>query len=83
MLQDEEEIQAVRLIENIRQNYWLVNVVDNAYAEDDSDIFRIFKDLVTNSLSVNELREMVRNLHSENRHLRRKVTKLEEINVSY
>eukprot|EP01138_Halocafeteria_seosinensis_P016498 gb/GECG01016829.1/.p1 GENE.gb/GECG01016829.1/~~gb/GECG01016829.1/.p1 ORF type:complete len:1242 (+),score=202.80 gb/GECG01016829.1/:1-3726(+) len=78
---DPEESKAISLIDGIRQNYWLVNLVDNAYADQDSDIFRIFKDLVTNSLNTRELREMVQNLQSENRQLRRKVTKLEEINA--
>ena len=55
--------------------------MDNAYADQDSDIFRIFKDLVTESLNVGELREMLQNLQTENRQLRRKVAKLEEINV--
>jgi methylenetetrahydrofolate reductase (NADPH) len=64
------------LVESIRASWFLVNVVDNAYAEEDSDIFAIFHDVATESMSTEALRLSLGESDAESRSLRLAVADL-------
>ena len=60
----EDEAKAARararsLLTDVHNTYWLVNIVDQSYDVEESDIFAIFRRLVSNSMGEAELRTRV------------------------
>ncbi|ETI55584.1 methylenetetrahydrofolate reductase [Phytophthora nicotianae CJ01A1] len=52
------------VIQHIYDSYFLVNIVDNDYANDDSDIFSIFTRIITEAMDKEELRTRVLELEA-------------------
>ena len=47
----EEGSVSRRVINEIHDNYFLVNIVDNDYVGEDNDIFTVFKDVITRGMT--------------------------------
>ncbi|RLN86281.1 hypothetical protein BBJ28_00021425 [Nothophytophthora sp. Chile5] len=56
--------QAREVIQHIHDSYFLVNIVDNDYANDDADIFSIFTRIVTEAMDKEHLRARVLQLEA-------------------
>ncbi|KAA0154576.1 hypothetical protein FNF27_02305 [Cafeteria roenbergensis] len=74
---DEASVRAREVIERIRSTWLLVNVVDNDYAEPESDIFSVFKHAATKAMSTDQLRAAVLAAEAENRALRERAEALQ------
>ncbi|ETV80540.1 methylenetetrahydrofolate reductase [Aphanomyces astaci] len=68
-----------QLIKRIFDSYVLVNVVDNDYTNEDSDIFKIFARVITESMTKDDLRQRVLELEGKNEKLHETVAKLKII----
>lgn len=64
------------LIERVQRSYFLVNVVDNAYASPGSDIFRVFREVVVDEMQQDELRSQVFALQDQTSELRERCNQL-------
>ena len=71
----DEEQNTMRLIQNIHDNWFLVNIVDNDYVSESSDIFEIFKKVILDYMNTDELRERVDMLENENAKLHMELVK--------
>ena len=69
----------MKVIQDIHNSYFLVNIVDNAFTNEESDIFAIFKGIISSSMSKDELKERCNELDLENKRLRDNVDKLNGI----
>ncbi|RLN89132.1 hypothetical protein BBJ28_00022147 [Nothophytophthora sp. Chile5] len=56
--------QAREVVQHIHDSYFLVNIVDNDYANDDSDIFSIFTRIITEAMDKEHLRARVLQLEA-------------------
>lgn len=77
--EDAESVQARAVIEEIRTTWLLVNVVDNEYVDEDSDIFAIFKQVATEMMGEDQLRAAVLSAETDNRALRSRADALEAV----
>ena len=68
--------------QHVHDTYWLVNVVDNAYADDKSDVFSVFRGVVWDNMDRDGLMEVARSLDRDNGRLREQLQRLSEVNVS-
>lgn len=71
------ESSARALLASISESYVLVNIVDNGYV--DGDIFAVFRDVISASMSPDQLRGRVRALESENAALREQLLALRDM----
>ena len=69
--------------QHIHDTYWLVNVVDNAYADPSSDIFAIFKDVIHGAMTRKQLLGVVSSLQRQNDTLRQQMRSLALHNVRH
>jgi len=69
--QSSQEAQASRLLRTIHDTWFLVNIVDNDYVNEESDIFEVFKTVILDDMSASELRDRVDTLERENASLQR------------
>jgi len=77
----DEHRTSKKLINNIHDTYFLVNILDNDFQNADSDIFRIFKQLVVHRLSKPELQTYTDELEEKVRKLRKKLLKTQRQNM--
>ena len=54
------------MIQHSHDTYYLVSIVDNAFDNEKSDIFSIFERLITESMTVEEVREHARIMEKDN-----------------
>lgn len=78
----EEEAVARGVIQEIHDKWYLVNVVDNAYAETGSDIFQVFKEVVAEAMTEDELRAYSRALQEENVDLREQLERMRDLHLA-
>ena len=67
--------------QRVRDTYWLVNVVDNAYADEDSDIFAVFRSVVWDSMDRGQLLGVAKRLERENAAMRQQLLKMGDYHV--
>ncbi|OQR96959.1 methylenetetrahydrofolate reductase [Achlya hypogyna] len=67
------------VIKQIYDSYVLVNIVDNDYTNEDSDIFKIFARVITEGMTKDDLRGRVLELEEKNEKLHETVAKLKII----
>jgi hypothetical protein len=60
-----EHAASRRLIESIHESYFLVNIVDNDYAGESANVFALFKRLVADGMSREQLRARIDELEAE------------------
>jgi len=70
-----EEENSIRVLEKIRDTWFLVNIVDNDYVSETSDIFDVFKKVILDDMSSEQLRQRVETLEAENLNLTRQLMK--------
>jgi len=68
---------AVKLIREIHDTWFLVNIVDNDYVSESSDIFDIFKQVILDGMDAGQLRRRVDTLERENASLHRRLLRAE------
>ncbi|TMW58317.1 hypothetical protein Poli38472_011905 [Pythium oligandrum] len=64
-----------KLIQEIYHTYFLVNVVDNDYTNEERDIFNIFSRIITDDMSQDDLRARVLELETKNEKLHETIAK--------
>ncbi|GBG32138.1 Methylenetetrahydrofolate reductase [Hondaea fermentalgiana] len=69
----DRDAQAVRVLRSIHDTWFLVNIVDNDYVNEESNIFEVFKTVILDEMSAKELRSRVDSLERENAHLYREL----------
>lgn len=77
----EDGTSSKKVIEEIHSTYYLVNIVDNDYTNQDSDIFAIFKRVITEQMSNEQLRQRVSELEKCNEKLRETVLQLKSLQM--
>eukprot|EP00753_Platysulcus_tardus_P005813 PLAT13710.1.p1 GENE.PLAT13710.1~~PLAT13710.1.p1 ORF type:complete len:784 (-),score=280.64 PLAT13710.1:46-2361(-) len=75
---DDSAADSAELIHSIHDNWFLVNIVDNDFS-DSSDIFSIFKAVIADGMSREQLRARVSELEAENDALQTAMSKLEAL----
>ncbi|DAZ93974.1 TPA: hypothetical protein N0F65_005485, partial [Lagenidium giganteum] len=75
----DKDSPSFQVIQEIYDTYFLVNIVDNDYTNDDSDIFAIFTRIITDDMSKDDLRSRVIELEAKNEHLHETLAKLQTI----
>jgi methylenetetrahydrofolate reductase (NADPH) len=60
------QAQARSIISNVRDSYYLVNIVDNDYTSQDTDIFDIFHEVITSMMSKEQLQTKLYSVENEN-----------------
>lgn len=77
----EEEQEAYRVLETIYDTYYLVNVVDNNYASEDSDMFAPFRQVILDAMTRDQLMQRMTELETANRTAVRQVENLRALQV--
>lgn len=78
---EESHRRSRELIRRINSTYFLVNIVDNDYANSESDIFSIFKRLVVEEMDTKALRAYVSEVDKKLLHMRKKFLAAESARV--
>lgn len=79
----EDEAVARGVIEEIYETWWLVNIVDNAYAEPGSDIFTVFREAITDAMGEEELRTYARRLQMDNVRLAEQLERMRDLQAAH
>lgn len=61
-----EDEQAKQVLQTIHDSWVLVNIVDNAYYTNEVDIFRVFREVMIDSMSEVELKSRLLTVEAEN-----------------
>lgn len=77
----EEEQEACRVLETIYDTYYLVNVVDNDYASEDSDMFAPFRQVILDAMTRDQLMQRMTELETANRTAVRQVESMRALQV--
>lgn len=75
----EEDAPSRHLLEEIHSTWFLVNVVDNNYVSDHSDVFAIFKRVISDEMGAAEMRTRVDELERANLRLRQQLGQMEQL----
>lgn len=67
------KINAVKTLTEIHDTWFLVNIVDNDYVSETNNIFEVFKAVILNEMSPDELRDRVNESEKRNALLRREL----------
>ncbi|KAJ0396550.1 hypothetical protein P43SY_009459 [Pythium insidiosum] len=73
------ETTAFQVVQDVYNSYFLVNVVDNDYTNDESDIFSIFTRVITDDMSKQDLRDRVIELEAKNEKLHETIAKFQTL----
>ena len=83
---EEKEIEkytkAQKVLQDIRESYYLVNLVDNDYTNAETTIFDIFNKAITQMMSKEELQKTVEKIENENNELTRQLDGMQRLHQS-
>jgi len=75
--QTPDEEKAVKVLTEIQDNWFLVNIVDNDYVSESDDIFDLFRTVILDDMTPEQLRARVHQLENKNNELVRKLLRAE------
>ncbi len=78
----EKYTKAQKVLQDIRESYYLVNLVDNDYTNAETTIFDIFNKAITQMMSKEELQKTVEKIENENNELTRQLDGMQRLHQS-
>merc|ERR1711920_243455 len=72
----DKESESYKTIQKIYDTYYLVNIVDNDYTNEDSDIFSIFRSVIIERMDKDQLRNRLLDVEKEGEKLREHIAML-------
>ena len=78
----EKYTKAQEVLQDIRESYYLVNLVDNDYTNAETTIFDIFNKAITQMMSKEELQKTVEKIENENNELTRQLDGMQRLHQS-